>query len=377
MKLKFDKSYYLNVGMQPLAGSSIANWLRLLAENKFRIDWQFIPRALYVTFMLFSTAPFRIYEKIKYDKKVKSMRVKPPIFIIGHFRSGTTFLHYLMGQDKNLAYVSTLETMAPWVFISGEKIFEPIVRKHLPKKRPMDDLEMKAELPYEEEYAVANLSLYSFYHGWYFPKNIDYYFERYVLFEGVSEEIIERWMEVYLYLLKKITYKHGEKRILLKSLVNTARIKILLEMFPDAKFIHIYRNPYKVYLSTIRLYNSILPIFSLQHIEKEKLDKFIIEFYRRVYKKFFNEKSLIPEKNLVEIKYEDFVKDPLYHLEKIYEKLDLEGFKEALPYFKRYVKAHENYKPYVYNISHEIKEKIYREWGFAFKKFGYKKDDVG
>lgn len=63
MKLKFKKTYYLNVRMQPLAGTSFLNWMKLLIENRFKIDWQFIPKALYVTMMILTLTPFRIYEK--------------------------------------------------------------------------------------------------------------------------------------------------------------------------------------------------------------------------------------------------------------------------------------------------------------------------
>ncbi len=373
MKFKYDKEYYLNVKMQPLAGSSFTNWVRLLAENRFCIDWRLIPRALYVTSMITFITPFRIYERIKFDKKIENVKISPPLFIVGHFRSGTTFLHYLMGQDKSLAYVSTLETMAPWVFLGSEKLFKEVVKKHLPKKRPMDDLEMEAGLPYEEEYAIANFCPYSLHHGWYFPKRLYYYFKRYVLFEGVSQEIIEEWKKWYIYLLKKITYKHDGKRILLKSPINTGRIKLLLETFPDAKFIHIYRDPYKVYLSTWRLYEKILPIFSFQHIEREELDRFILDFYKEVYKRYFEEKNLIPEGNLVEISYEEFVKEPIKTLKNIYKKLGLTGFEEAKPAFEKFVGKHKDYKPYSYTLTDEIKEKVYREWKFAFEELGYKK----
>ncbi|HEC95665.1 MAG TPA: sulfotransferase [Euryarchaeota archaeon] len=263
--------------------------------------------------------------------------------------------------------------MGPWVFLGSEKIFKEVVRNHLPEKRPMDDLEMEADLPYEEEYAIGNLSPYSFYHGWYFPKKLDYYFRRYVLFEGVSDEIIEKWKQVYIYLLKKMTYRYNGKMVLLKSPVNTGRIKLLLETFPDSKFIHICRDPYKVYLSTWRLYKAILPAFSFQHVEYEDVDRLILEFYKNIYKRYFKEKRLIPKGNLIEIRYEEFVKKPVETLETVYTKLGIKGFEQAKPAFKRYVKAHENYKPYTYKIDEDVKKKIYSEWGFAFKEFGYTK----
>ena len=104
MKSTFEKKYYLILNKQPLAGTTIVNWIKVLIENKCHIDWQFIPRAVYVTIMIIFTTPLRIIEKRKFDKKYQNIQIKKPIFIIGHWRSGTTFLHYLMGQDKNLGY---------------------------------------------------------------------------------------------------------------------------------------------------------------------------------------------------------------------------------------------------------------------------------
>ncbi|RLF39114.1 MAG: sulfotransferase [Thermoplasmata archaeon] len=374
-RLKFNKEDYLDITKQPLAGTSLANWIKLLIENHFDIDWQFWPKAIYVTFMILALSPLRIYEKIKFEKEIRKTQTPLPIFIIGHFRSGTTFLHYLMGQDRNLAKVSTFETMSPWMFIEGEKFLKNFVKKRLPEKRPMDDLEMEADLPYEEEYAIGNLSPYSFYHGWYFARNIYHYYRKYVLFNGVSDSLKEKWKRTYTYLLKKIALKYKRNKVLLKSPVNTGRIRLLLEAFPNAKFIHICRNPYEVYLSTWRLYKAILPIFSFQHVEVEDIDRFILDFYKGIYRNYFTDKRLIPEGNLIEIRYEEFVRKPIETVKDIYERLGIGDFKKAEPSFRKYVKAHEGYKPHNYKgeLNEEIKEKVYREWGFAFEKLGYSK----
>ena len=99
------------------------------------------------------------------------------------------------------------------------------------------------------------------------------------------------------------------KQLLLKSPTNTSRIKQLLEIFPDAKIIHIYRNPYSVCLSTRKLYNDIFPLFSLQEpVSPEEAEEVQFQVYEQMYKKYFLEKEYIPEGNLIEIKYEDIVR---------------------------------------------------------------------
>ena len=371
MKFKYTGKDYMNFVQQPLSGSSFSNFMKLLVQNRFRVAPPLIPRAMYVAIMTAMLSPFRWYEAVKFNKKLEEVKIPQIIFIVGHFRSGTTFLHYLMGQDRNLAYVSTLETMAPEVFLGSERLFGEMVKKRLPDKRPMDDLEMRAGLPYEEEYALANMCTQSFYHAWYFPRKWDHYFRKYVLFDGIGEKEKNKWRNAYIRLLKKIAYKHDGKTILLKSPVNTGRIKELLEIFPDAKFLHIYRNPYRVYLSTWKLYRKILPIFSFQHIDMEELDRNIITFYRETYKKYLKERHLIPDGNLVEISYETFYTDPMYNLEVIYDELGIDGFKDSEPYFRKFVKKYRNYTPDKYTMDEATREKVYEEWKFAFDAFGY------
>lgn len=373
MKVMFEKEQYLILNKQPLAGSTFVNWIKVLLENRFRIDWQFFPKALYVTTMIITTTPLRVIEKRKFDKKIQNIKVEKPIFIIGHWRSGTTFLHYLLGKDKNLGYVSTMDTLDPSVFLNYEKLLQRIVSNSLPNKRPMDNLEMGSNLPYEEEYAIANLSPYSFYHAWYFPRAIDRYFKRYVLHDDKDTETIDEWKKVYDYFLKKITYKHKGKQIMLKSLVNTAKIKHLLELFPDAKFIHLYRNPYEVYVSTWKLYQSILPLFSFQHINKEAFDESIVRIYKGLEKRYLEDKKLIPEENLIELRYEDLIKEPLKSVEMIYSRFGLADFEKVKPSFEEYVQKHLLYERNNHKIDEQTRKKIYTEWEFAFKEYGYKK----
>ncbi len=370
-RLTIKKQDYFRLREQPLAGSNLHNWFQLLCENRFQVDLPFIPRALYVTLMIAFLTPFRCIEQRSLAESLKSVKIKDPLFIIGHFRSGTTFLHYLLGNDSQLGYVSTFETMTPSMMIAHEDFFKNMVMDRLPSKRPMDDLEMHANLPYEEEYAVANLSLFSFYHGWYFPKNWKSYFDRFVLFSNVSEKKINQWKETYTYFLRKISLKNKGKRILLKNPINTGRIKRLLDLFPDAKFIHIYRNPYEVYLSTWKLYQSILPLFSFQHISSTTIDENILYTYQRLYESFLSQKHLIPKENLIEFNYTDFIADPLFYLQKSYETLALPGFSAAKSAFESYREKHRNYKASKYDFSSELKNKVSKRWGFMFDAYDF------
>jgi hypothetical protein len=52
MVIQFEKTSYLNLDSQPLAGTTFSNWIRILRENNYHISWPFIPKAIYVSLMI-------------------------------------------------------------------------------------------------------------------------------------------------------------------------------------------------------------------------------------------------------------------------------------------------------------------------------------
>jgi hypothetical protein len=357
---------------QPLTGTNIINWLRLLRENRFKISWRYVPRALFISLITLSTAPFALYERIRYGRKIKQTKIsKPPVFIIGHWRSGTTHLQSLMIQDQQFAYVSNLHAFLPSIFISCEKLFKPILKRFMPSKRRMDNMRLGPYEPQEEEYAMANISSYSLYHGMAFPQNLNYY-SRYCSIDRLPKRTITKWKRIFRRFLQKVTFSSQGKQLILKNPSNTFRVKLLLEMFPDAKFIHIYRNPYEVFLSTLNMYRTMFPYFFLQepYTDDEGIE-FILGLYEEMFEKFFQEKNLIPKGNLVEVRYEDFIQDPVKGLKEIYQTISLDGFEETLSSFNSYLNSNKTYKRNKFTLDETLRLKIKERWNLTLEKWGY------
>jgi len=103
---------------EPLAGSTLTNLIRLFSQNKFKISMIGYPRALYSTVMALVISPLNLIERIRFHKKIEETEVtKPPIFIIGHWRSGTTYLHNVISQDPQFSYPTTFQTVTPALFM--------------------------------------------------------------------------------------------------------------------------------------------------------------------------------------------------------------------------------------------------------------------
>ncbi|MCH2230574.1 MAG: sulfotransferase [Crocinitomicaceae bacterium] len=371
MDLKIKTSSFINVFKHPLMGITFYNWMRVLTRNNFRIHLFMLPKVLFITGNTIFNLPFQLFEYLKYNGKVKRQKVVAPVFILGHPRSGTTYLHYLMSKDDQFAYCSVYDAILPHVFLSGGKVVKGMIASSLPSTRPQDEVKITIDSPKEEEFALASMSRTSFMFGFYFPRKSRKQFEESVLFSNKKSDA-EHWKKHFDYFLKKLSLKYGNKRLLLKSPANTGRVKEILELYPDAKFIHIHRDPLEVYRSTVRLYEKIIPLTSFQAANKKEMHDYIINCYRLMYEKYLKDTADLPKTQLSSIEFKSLEKDPVACLRDAYESLGLKGFDNALEAIQREVKDSSDYKKNSYSEIDENKiNRLKNEWGEVAAKLGY------
>ena len=264
-----------------------------------------------------------------------------------------------------------LEASFPKSFLITN-FFKFFMKSFLPKKRPMDNMEMGLDFPQEEEMALGNLIPFSFYNALYFPEKLMENYYKYICLDHLSKKVLEKWQNAYLYLLRKTTLKVKGKQLILKNPANTARIGLLLKLFPNAKFIHIYRNPYVVFLSMKNFYETTLKQFMLQDVSMNEIENYILTIYKYIMEKYFREKKLIPKENLIEVKFEDLEEDPIGILGLIYEHLGLKGFNNARNKFEKYLLLLKNYKKNIYEFTRDTLYTIKEYWKFTIKHWKYK-----
>jgi hypothetical protein len=358
----------------PLAMGSVRSWLRLLWSHE-GVDARYLPRVLFVTLTTLLTSPVRLFEWMRYGRAVRGTRIqREPIFVVGHWRTGTTYLHLLLCQDPQLGFVSTFQTLAPGFCLAGQGFIKKIVAHWLEKGHPtrlIDDVPLRIDAPQEEEFALANSTPQSFLHVFSFPRQAADLFERTTLFQGIAPEALIEWSACYLEILRKATLHAGGKRLILKNCADTGRIRVLLELFPDAKFIHMYRNPYDLFLSTRRLWEVVLSRSQLQEIDPAEVDGLILQFYTQLMQQYLTEKALIPAGNLVEVQFEELEADPLAEACRIYETLGLPGLADAEPAFRAYLASVANYRKNDYQLTADVIDQVNRHWSFAFDVWEY------
>jgi hypothetical protein len=206
--------------------------------------------------------------------------------------------------------------------------------------------------------------------GWVFPRRQQHY-DRYLTFRDVPEEEVRRWKDAFRLLLKKLTWKL-RRPLLLKSPPHTARIRLLLEMFPGARFVHIHRDPYVVFQSTRHLIATSHPFFRLQTPERNDDDEQIIRRYREMYEAFFEQRNLVPAGQYAEIGFEDLDMDPMGQIQHIYDRLNLGDFADVAPAVQRYLASVQDYRKNRHEeLPAGLRERIAKAWQRCFDEWGY------
>ena len=355
-----------------LIGCRLDNWIRLRRQNSISKEHKKQARFMTLIISLMSIPAF--LEWLIFKGRIKKTKLKKdPIYIVGHWRTGTTYLQNLFTRDPQFAWFDPMRTITINNCVLLKPILKPFIKKYIKGTRAMDNLEYDLDLPMEEVFAQATISDQAVAHMLVFPGKGEGI--RYVDSAFTDEQSIEKqeeWLADYNYILKKVTWLSGGKQLLLKSPENTCRIAFLKKNFPGAKFINIYRNPYKIIMSTINMYHKEMALFGLNEAPSDEvIEDTVIDLCARIYRKAFNEFYAIPEEDRIDICYEDFCKDPMGYTKQIYEHLDIGGFEEAYPYLKKYIDDQEGYQKNKFTLDDALKEKINKKLDFYFEKYGY------
>ena len=87
---------------------TLGDWWSLLRRHRFAIDPPHWPRSLIQTAVAASNSVVARIERRRFGPRIEATEVQAPLFILGHYRSGTTHLHNLLALDPQFAAPSFL-----------------------------------------------------------------------------------------------------------------------------------------------------------------------------------------------------------------------------------------------------------------------------
>jgi hypothetical protein len=181
---------------------------------------------------------------------------------------------------------------------------------------------------------------------------------------------LRRWKQAFLRFLQQITVR-DPRRLVLKSPPHTCRIKVLLELFPDARFVHIVRNPYVVYPSTVHLWKALYQKHGLQRPTFAGLSEYVFATFLRLYARLEEGRKLIAASRFYELRYEDLIRDPVREMQALYQHLDLGEFDQVRPRIEAYMRNTAGYETNRYDLSSDLRTEISHRWGDVIRRLGY------
>lgn len=354
--------------MQIWAGYDLLCWLRLLARHRFVVGKGCRAVALRNTFGCLLTSVLGAWQMYRHGRNIAQTRItEPPVFVLGHWRSGTTFLHDLLCLDPRHTFPTTYECFMPRHFL----LSEDYVKRHFPMDthRDMDEVEWNWDTPQEDEWALTLLGQPSPYLTIAYP-NLPPQDPEYLDLEGISLQQRLAWKQTLLRFLQALTYKKPG-RLILKSPTHTARIKILQELFPQARFVHIVRNPYKVIPSTLKTFQLVYASMGLQEPTGAGLEEMVFSTYQRMFRRLEEGRQLVAPDRFFELRYEELVRDPVGRVQEIYENLNLGGFAEMKPLLEKYLARLGEYHLGHHELPVELRARIDERCTAVIQRYGY------
>jgi len=361
---------------QLITGIEIPEWIALLAKNNFKVDPVYLHRAAWITGWSLPATLFGRLEDAIYGKRLAQMDVDPtPIFLLGHWRTGTTHLHNLFMRDPNHTSPTYYQVVFPTAFLLTGNIVPRLAAGALAETRSYDNVKQGWHEAAEDEIALAKLTGLSIYCSFMFPESASQY-EKYVDFLEATPAERERWKAAFVYFIKKIMLATG-KRVVVKSCPHTARVRMLLELFPDAKFVHIHRNPYETFASTLHLRSKV----DWENFFQRPEDTFLQQRWEQtatightIWERVIEDRKLIPKENFVEIAYEDFQGKELDYLRTMYTQFKLPDWERYEGVIRPYLESLAGYKKNKLKIDQKLKDFVWERWRTVFDTYGYPRE---
>ncbi len=309
-------------------------------------------------------------QRVAYGPQMTHAESLEIIFIIGHWRSGTTLLHELLCSDPRFNYTTTYACMNPQVFpITETAVLQRAGSRSI--MRPMDRMSISLASPQEDEFALLALGAASPYEGLLFPKALDRAMAT-ADPDDLDEPQQHDWVGVFLRFLGQVAARKPGYPMVLKSPTHSYRIKILSRLFPNAKFVHLIRNPLNVYSSTISMWKKLCSLYALTGMpEDNAIATQVIRNWIRMEEKLDAAIPSLGKSNYARVHYEALTASPVAEMQRIYSELALGGFEQAVPHIESHLAGHAQFEKNRFDLAAREASNVHRAWHHIFEKYGY------
>ena len=256
-----------------------------------------------VVYILIS--PFiSIFEEKKFEKYGKGYIDHQPIFILGAPRTGSTFLYQVMTNISDVIYINNITCL-----LNKNILFGLWISKILFKNKPHNCFKSN----FGNTKGLNSPSECGDYWYRWLPKHkhfIDHQETKKICIKKIGTEVVK-------------AQHYFDKPLLFKNLNAGQRLRLLIKIFPNAKFIFVRRNPLDTAQSILRAKRRLkIPdnqFWSIMPSNVKKLKKLpgpeqIVKQIYFLEKQIATDLKLFPRKNIHEINFDNFSSKKILNL---------------------------------------------------------------
>jgi hypothetical protein len=303
-------------------------------------------------------------------ERLAKANLQDAVVILGYWRSGTTLLHELLCLDKRYTFPTTHACMNPHHFLLTE---EAALARHNPGvQRPMDEMEVRAASPQEDEFALLSMGARSPYEALLAPDRLA---EALKLADPRDLTAQERdyWRAAFLRFLSGVSVRGAGRPIILKSPTHGFRVATLRELLPDARFILIVRDPLTNFESVIRMWRRMFEIYAVagRVPPDDEIREAVLEDRPRFEEKLTAGTEGLPPNRFATVTYESLIADPVGETERLYDRLALGDFSAVRGDVEAETARRKEYRAQGHLPSEAWRQRIEVEWFQVFQHYGY------
>ena len=323
-------------------------WFRFLLNPRPKIGIRYWPRVLVGLALSAVSTLITLPERLVVGVclRLRRPRGPAPVVILGYYRSGTTFLQFLLDRDPALVSPKWNEALAPQGYVLSWTFLRFLLLPFLGGNRPQDNVSFGSDFPAEDDFALCNWAMASSLPSRHVVPSMAPHYSRFDDLDTLGAAEHARWSWHQRALVEKLLLLRPGRRVLLKSPCHTARVRHLLALFgPDTRFIYISRHPHAVFRSNIALFDSLDPIYHLEDpVSREELERRVLADYLGTEARYLADRGLIPPGRLAEVRLADLQADPIGEVGRLYRELDLPMSEHAVERMRLYLEGERDYR---------------------------------
>ncbi|HTA46863.1 MAG TPA: sulfotransferase [Bryobacteraceae bacterium] len=302
-------------------------------------------------------------------QQLEKANYRGAVVVLGYWRSGTTLLHELLCLDQRFAFPTTHACMNPHHFTFTEAA--ALARLTPGVQRPMDEMEVRAGSPQEDEFALLSLGARSPYEALLAPQILS---EALKLADprDLNEYEAKRWREVFLEFLAGVSARGGGRPMAIKSPTHGYRVATLRELLPDARFVLVTRDPRTHFESVIRMWRRMFELYAILPVpNEEEIREAVLADRPRFEAKLRAGVEGLPANRFAMLSYEELAADPAGQIERLYSRLDLGDFEPIRQSVKSETERRRQYRAQSRPPDERWKRRINETWPEIFERYGY------